>query len=209
MIPLIPFPLEAEARPLTCEYWSRYFAPREVRLISHYAAKQREAILEIGTNEGKTLRELASFGRFCIGVDCTSNPSLPKFQDGEMPTPETIGHHAKSLPNVQIIDLHSTKLLPVLLTLPPIDFVLIDASHDYAGVKNDTEVALEYFRSRQRVGHAFNALILWHDCDPNRINDPDLKVYPYLMEELLPKLPLKNIQTTAFGYLELDSSMSW
>jgi len=163
---MITIPYPAVARSLTLDYdGPRWTAPHEVQALCWLAKDATGGVLEIGCNEGRTLRELALAcpQRPCLGIDYTGpDGGMCGAQANERPAPGRLGAHARDLANVQLADLRSRDLLPLLRLKPRIGMIFIDGNHTYEGVKADTELAFDYFAERGTAG-----VIAWHDCYEN------------------------------------------
>jgi len=162
-----------EAKAIQLEYdGPRWTPPWDVKVLCYLAQEAGGTILEIGCNEGRTTRELALAcpDQMVIGVDSSNQEAVGQMvieQRHEGPPADRIGAHAKSLPNVHILDYPSHMVWNGLLrhggvTVPAdwgeLGFAFIDGNHSYAGVKADTEMALDYFVPRHK------GIIAWHDC---------------------------------------------
>jgi hypothetical protein len=156
----LPYP--EEARAIRLDYnGPRWTAPHEVQLLCWLSQHTHGAILELGCNEGRTLRELAlaNPGRYCIGVDYSGDSGMCREQQAERPPIDRIGFYAKDLgPMVSIHDQRSCEYLSHL-RWPPLGFIFIDGNHSESGVSLDSNAGVDYFRKRGGSG-----LIVWHDC---------------------------------------------
>ena len=165
---LLPLPYPAAARDLALEYQGpRWTAPHEVQALCHWARHTTGSLMEIGCNEGRTLRELALAcpGRSCFGVDYSGDDGgMCPEQRHERPPPGRLGLYARSLTTVTILDVRSQDLGAALAAAPclssaALGFIFIDGNHTLAGVRTDSEMAFRYFAERGTPG-----LIAWHDC---------------------------------------------
>lgn len=127
---------------------------KDVRLLiylSHLTAKQNPdgAIVEIGCNEGATLRNLALYNgwRICYGYD----PGVSTNPDQSVEESSEIGKLVQGLSNTIVIGTVATsQSLPGNIAL-----AFIDGDHTYEGVQRDYEAV------RPSMGHG--GIIAFHD----------------------------------------------
>ncbi len=171
----------------------------EVQLLCYLADGTAGNLLEIGTNFGRTTRALAIHcrPRIVYGLDwVTDRPSMDPAQVNEMPTIQSVGRHARDLPNVRIA-LHNSADFDY--TGKNIGFVFIDGDHTIAGVRTDTELAVSAFEK----GHTARPFtIAWHDYYMDRpIDGCFVGVRQYLDHEF--SRPFCHVEGTAVAYANL------
>ncbi len=160
IVKTLPYP--SAARAIALDYnGPRWTSPQDVQVLCLLARHVPGAIIELGCNQGRTLRELAlaNPGRPCIGVDFSATGEMCREQANERPAKGQIGMYANGLPGVEIRDARSYEVLDTFPIWPPLGFIFVDGSHTDEGVRRDSEAAFRYF---ERTGDG--GIIAWHDC---------------------------------------------
>ena len=168
-----------------------YTPDNDLSCIFHYFDNCPGDILEIGCNSGVTTKKLAERypERKVFGIDSrNSYLTMHPSQHGECPQ-NTVGHLARDLPNVSIIDgLSPLHLLDYAEKLKNVRCVFVDGDHSYAGVSADTYWLLGFLPPVDNV-------ILWHDYYDNAPNWCRVKA---VVDQLF---PIYNIITPANTHL--------
>ena len=169
-----------------------YYTPaNEQKLLVSLIGGTRGNVLEIGCNEGHTTRNFAlSFpNKKVYAVDYSgSNEVMCGEQAKENLPPEKIGHLAKEIPNVIVVDIDSRTFD---YKDKNIGFVFVDGDHSYNGVKSDTENALKGINS--------NGVIAWHDFLEENAKETWVGVRKYLTE-LSENMDIYHIEGTHVCY---------
>ena len=127
-------------------------------------------------------------------------------QKGEQPKPGEVGRLAAGLPNVTILDQNSAELDYRRLVRQPdacmdrLGLVFIDGDHSYAGVRTDTEKALDYFAATPGKKKE-RRFIVWHDVSEGHPNW--VGVLDYLSKEVAPYYDVKRVKDTWLAFVEV------
>jgi hypothetical protein len=124
-----PAILECGALPLTGDRFSQMSFGERAAVEGVLAQVRPRIAIEIGTAEGGNLRRIANYSQHVHSIDVDHGPV------GEVPE------------NAQLHTGASAEMLPPLLSAlssagQPLDFVLVDGDHSYAGVRRDLELLL-------------------------------------------------------------------
>jgi hypothetical protein len=195
----VPYP--DEARKIHLDFQGPRWTPaHEVQWLIWKCLSMHSAtgpVVEIGCNEGRTLRELAMAlpDRLCVGVDCSSVASMCAQQSAERPPVGRVGFYARDLSNVVVIDCHPTKVWAQRhYWRGSLGLIFIDGDHSFEGVREDTEHALHRI---QRLG---GGTIAWHDCYPEA--PAWCSVYSFL-EDLSMSNNVYRVEGSWLAYLDL------
>lgn len=190
MIPTVSYP--EDARQLPRQIPCSGTLDEEIRWLCWEARRSQGNILEIGTQFGLTTRclALACPDKLVFSVDyIVERGTMVEDQKHEMPTLATVGSWARGLPNV-FLSLQDSKTFDY--DGKDIGFVFIDGDHSMSGVASDTELALSYYRRRNRP-----MTIVWHDF----YDHPWVAVKRYLLTQN--RFEIQHVENTHIAYLKL------
>jgi hypothetical protein len=196
----VPFPYECSEIELPTSV-PRWTPAHEVKVLCWLASQVDGDILEIGCNEGMTTRDLALHNptKTVLAVDCcNTDDNVCSQQKWERPALESLGRHARELANVRLSHIKSTDIDYRRPEFATVRFIFIDGDHSYAGVKADSERALQHL---ERVGEG---IIVWHDCYEGA---PEwVGVQRYLETELVPSRSIERIDGTWLATFRLGGT---
>jgi hypothetical protein len=194
-------PMKTTRLPLECERIAidesigRLTPVQEVKYLCWRAQQVRGNIVEIGCNKGLTTRDLARTNpdKIIYAVDYFADDvDLPIEQHGEKPSPSDFCVYARHIRNVVCIHAKSAGLN--YEALKDVRFVFVDGNHNLAGVKADTEPALEYLQKHR------GGVLAWHDYYEGAPGWVGVKQYVDSLD-----LPLERVEGTWLALAEVKA----
>jgi hypothetical protein len=168
----------------------------EVYLSAAVQSLQPMRIFEFGTWNGNTTRQLAESAPDDAKVFTLDLPDSA-FEASQSAEPSTrIGERYKDSPaRLKIEQIRANSLsFDFSPYFSSIDFVFVDAGHDYRCVLNDTEIALKMVRP--------GGAIFWHDFEPINVG------LIHAVREATAGLPLRRLDGTTFAVLRIPPANS-
>lgn len=180
------------------EYWPdiklqdfgrRPTTKNDIRALCQIIERTKGNVFEIGTWLGKTTYELATTfpNKNFTTIDWLDNELSEREQTARV-TRNELCKYAKDLKNVEFIYMPSYEI--DYSKYYNIKIVFIDGDHSYAGVKADTEKALEYLKP--------GSVIAWHDARNGTFGVPH-----YLKKEIEPKYNIKIFKGSQIAYIKI------